>query len=133
MSHSINHSIAHILQDPACNGIYRLQAASEQVPSLDGSSLGGKEDLLLALGWALGFPDYYAPNWDALEECLLDMSWQTGPIALHLVHADTLASDLLRTLMDIFLEAGRSWAGQGRCCSLFLSGLQASDTLPLAV
>lgn len=130
---NVSPSISHILRDPACNGIYRLQTASEQVPSLDGRSLEGKEDLLQALGWALGFPDYYAPNWDALEECLLDMSWQSGPIALHLVHADALAADILRTLMDIFLEAGRSWAEQGRCCSLFLSGLQESDTLPLAV
>jgi hypothetical protein len=32
-----------------------------------------KEELLVRMGRALGFPDYYGANWDAFDECLRDL------------------------------------------------------------
>lgn len=124
-------SVAHILADPSFNGVYRLDQPSDLLPTLDGRGLDGKAGLLSALGWALEFPDYYGANWDALEECLNDMSWREGAIALRIEHADALGPELLSILVDIFTDAGESWRQAGRGCSLFLSGLKDAD-LPLA-
>lgn len=124
-------SVAHILEDARLNGVYRLERPSELLPTLDGQVLADKSGLLAALGWALEFPEYYGANWDALEECLNDMSWRSGPIALHISHADALAPELLHTLIDIFSDAAEAWHEEGRACSLFLSDQKDSE-LPLA-
>lgn len=124
-------SVAHILADPTLNGLYRLDTPSELLPTLDGRILDDKAALLAALGWALEFPDYYGATWDGLEECLNDMSWREGAIALHIEHADALGQELLHTLMDIFADAANAWGESGRACSLFLSGLKGVE-LPLS-
>ena len=76
---------------------------------------------LEALGRALDLPDYYGVNWDALEECLGDFSWRSGPIRLFLHHADAIPTGLLDTLIAVFSEAAAEWSRQGRVCSLFLA------------
>lgn len=113
-----------ILADPALNGVYRLAARAELVPVLDGDGLRGKSELLDALGRALDLPDYYGGNWDALEECLLDLSWRQGPLWLLIRRAGALPEGTRATLCDIFADAARHWAPRGRVCSLFLSGLE---------
>ena len=48
-----------------------------------------KQSTLAAIGRALHFPDYVAPNLDALEESVRDLSWlPVGPVEL--VWADGL-------------------------------------------
>lgn len=128
----MNLPVARILADPRLNGVYRLEAPSALLPTLDGRVASGKEAFLEALGRALECPDYYGDNWDALEECLNDMSWREGAIALQIEHANALGPEMLSTLMDIFTEAAQSWGTEGRCCSLFLSGLGAGAELPPA-
>jgi hypothetical protein len=36
-----------------------------------------KEELLFAIGVALGFPGYFGANWDAFDECLRDVACAT--------------------------------------------------------
>ena len=127
----MNPSIEGILADPELNGIYRLASSSEAVPSLDGRVVADKEALLAAVGWALGFPDYYGANWDALEECLTDMAWRAGPISLHIAHAGAIPTEVLDTLLEVFADAALVWREEGRVCSLFLSGIHRPE-LPLA-
>lgn len=121
-----------ILADPALNGVYRLAGEAEVVPVLDARGLGDKAALLAALGRALDFPAYYGENWDALEECLLDLSWRQGPLCLRIREAGALPADLCATLCDIFAGAAAYWAERGRVCSLLLDGIE-DDRLPVAV
>jgi len=39
------------------------------------AGIGSKSELLLYLSERLNFPPYFGHNWDALEECLSDLSW----------------------------------------------------------
>lgn len=117
-----------IMTSPALNGVYRLDLPPEELPArlvpvLDGRGLADKDELLATLGRALDFPDYYGGNWDALEECLNDLSWRDGPAWLVIRHADAIPGELLAPLLDIFAEAAETWSGEGRSCALFLSGL----------
>lgn len=57
----------------------------------DLSEVKSERELLQALGAALGFPDYYHPNWDAFDDCVGDLSRASAaPIALLAEHADHL-------------------------------------------
>lgn len=116
-----------ILGEPALNGVYRLTVPMELVPVLDAEGLKDKASLLTAIGHALDFPDYYGANWDALEECLGDLSWRTGPVWLVIQHAGAIPGDLLTILLDIFAEASCNWARLGRVFSLFLTGIEGRD------
>jgi len=106
-----------LLARAEANGVHDLRG---RVPVLDGRVLRDKVALLAAVGAALDFPPYYGHNWDALEECLNDLSWRAGPALLAIVHADALAAEELATLTDIFALAAESWRQQGRACGLIL-------------
>lgn len=58
------------------------------------AGIATKEALLSELHQRLRFPDYFGGNWDALWECIRDLSWlPDGPVVLR--HRDVpLASDL---------------------------------------
>jgi hypothetical protein len=51
------------------------------VASID-STLSDKQQLLASLAMQLQFPDYFGGNWDALDECLGDLSWLKQPRVL---------------------------------------------------
>lgn len=136
-------TLTEILHDPARNGVYRLTgewppagdvsgnlADRADIPRLDGRRCPDKDSLLEAIGHALHFPDYYGMNWDALEECLFDLSWWTGPVIVLIEHADTLDWDALATLVDIWTEAADAWAEAGRVCVLLLASADEVDTVP---
>ncbi|MBI5331821.1 MAG: barstar family protein [Betaproteobacteria bacterium] len=106
---------------PSDNGIHPLPEGEEIVPTLDARTLADKQALLAAIGEALSFPDYYGANWDALEECLTDLSWRAGPLVLHLAHAEALPEKVRETLEEVFLVAAKYWRERGRVCQLFLS------------
>jgi len=42
---------------------------------IDCSAISTKEQLLGAVATEMQFPAYFGGNWDALEECLRDMTW----------------------------------------------------------
>ena len=103
------------------NGVHRVSTPpAVTMPSLDGRLLGDKASLLAALGQALHFPGYYGANWDALDECLADLSWHSGPLRLLISHADRIPEDLRNNLIEIFVAAARQWAEAGRAFELYL-------------
>jgi RNAse (barnase) inhibitor barstar len=42
---------------------------------IDGSRIGDADELMDALAVGFSFPDYFGRNWDAVDECLRDLSW----------------------------------------------------------
>jgi len=76
-----------------------------------------KEALLEELYQRLRFPEYFGSNWDALDECIRDLSWlPTGPVVLK--HHDLpLAGDVdgQKTYLSILRDAvEKKWAVPGQ-------------------
>jgi hypothetical protein len=93
-----------------------FRAPNSLVVRLDGR-LRRKRDLLRALASGLKFPNYFGCNWDALEECLNDLSWLGQQSGIVLIHK-------YRPLADV---------GQRRVYADILRQAQANQRLPLRV
>jgi RNAse (barnase) inhibitor barstar len=76
------------------------------------ADIASKQSLLSTLAQQLVFPDYFGWNWDALEECIRDLSWlPAGEVVL--IHADVpLLNDIAnaRMYLAILHEAVRKTA-----------------------
>ena len=51
-------------------------AAGLDFTRIDVHRVHGKQAFLAAVASALEFPEYFGMNWDALHDCLTDMSWR---------------------------------------------------------
>jgi RNAse (barnase) inhibitor barstar len=83
-----------------------FRAPSWQVVCLTGK-MRRKQDLLRALASRLKFPNYFGWNWDALEECLCDLSWLKPQAGIVLLHKHLPLADLKQrqTYLDILKRA----------------------------
>lgn len=72
-----------------------------------GGPLRRKADLLRALAKELKFPEYFGWNWDAVDECMRDLSWLPDFGGVVLVHKQLpLADDEQRRIyIDILKDA----------------------------
>jgi hypothetical protein len=108
------------LKDPARSGVYRASRSDEIVDALRGSELAIaridlKRSVLDAFSQALGFPDWFGENWDALEDCLTDLSWrEAAGHVLVLEGGQALPGDEVGILIDVLTAAAEFWAGQGK-------------------
>jgi hypothetical protein len=70
-------------------------------------SIREKERLLERLAVGLKFPDYFGGNWDALIDCLSDMSWFEGREAV-IDHQSlpALPQPDLRLYLESLIDAG---------------------------
>ena len=62
-----------------------FRAPGSHIARLPGR-LGRKRDLFRALSNGLKLPAYFGHNWDALEECLRDLSWLGAGTPIVLLH-----------------------------------------------
>jgi hypothetical protein len=73
------------------SGFYRIDAAQrlrivagEALPStfhravLDGEAIQTRAEMFTALAGAFQFPNYFGRNWDAVYDCLTDLSWTSA-------------------------------------------------------
>jgi len=84
----------------------------------------GKEALMTRIAQALAFPQWFGGNWDALEDCLGDLSWSkaAGHVLLFEGAAD-LPADARGILIDVLASAAASWAERKRpFFAVFLDG-----------
>jgi RNAse (barnase) inhibitor barstar len=80
-----------------------------------GESLRTREGVFTEFATAFGFPTYFGHNWDALGECLSDLSWLETERGIGIViqsgeHAFGEDPSVLRHLVDVLHDAARSWA-----------------------
>ena len=109
------------LGDASKSGVYRAQGGDDILDATRGSRLrvsriglagaSDKEALMERIARALEFPRWFGGNWDALEDCLSDLSWSgaAGHVLLIEGGAD-LPADERGILTDILASAAASWA-----------------------
>jgi hypothetical protein len=129
------------LSDAAKSGVYRTSRSDEILAAVRGSALhvarvdvagaAGKEELIERIAQALNFPAWFGHNWDALEDCLSDLSWMTaGGYVLLIEGAGGLPLVERGTLIDILASAAASWAERKRpFFAVFLDGPLALPAL----
>ena len=127
------------LSDASKSGVYRASRADEildatrgsalQVSRIDLAGAADKQALMQRLARALEFPRWFGGNWDALEDCLADLSWsKSGGHVLLIEAAVDLPADERGILIDILASAATSWAERKR--PFFAVFLDGSPALP---
>jgi RNAse (barnase) inhibitor barstar len=113
----VNRAGVHAL---AREGSGAFDAGDEQGIGRFRVSLAGirnKKAFLDAMARALRFPDWFGRNWDALEDCLTDLSWHPAEIyVIVLTDADEFrmaAGEDYAMALRIFRAAADYWRGQG--------------------
>ena len=80
---------------------------------IDLHKVADKKSLLTAICGALNFPDYLGMNWDALNDCLTDMSWKpSAGYALLFTGLRTFSKSKpedMHVLREIFSSATQYW------------------------
>jgi hypothetical protein len=112
------------LQDPVKSGVYRASRVDAIEDALRGSKLSfariplqdvtEKTALLHRIAAKLGFPDWFGENWDALEDCLTDLSWREarGHVLAFEGFQFLPAADL-GVLIDVLITATEFWPARG--------------------
>lgn len=119
------------------SGVYRAARAEDVLAAARGLHLArirlagrvDKRALLGALAAALEFPDWFGHNWDALEDCLTDLSWIRASGHLIVIEGSAcLARDDLGVLCDVLASAAEFWAERAKpFCAVLVAG---PDRLP---
>ena len=90
-----------------------------------------RRDFLERIAWALDFPDWFGFNWDALRDCLTDLSWlSTEGFVVVLEHADALyasAPEVLDVALEVLGDAAADWGERGVPMRIYVDLDQASD------
>lgn len=93
-----------------------LAALGILAAAIDGDPLEDDRTLLAAVAEAFEFPDYFGANWDALDECLRDMSWAPAAgYVLVVTGAEGLWQRdprLAARLVRSWLFCAEDWAGR---------------------
>ena len=107
------------LRDAARSGVYRASAADAIAEATRGSQLdvvqidAHEGNLFEDLAVALGLPDWFGRNWDALEDCLGDLSWR--PAEGHvLIFRRYPGGDARGVLVDVLASSADYWRGRGK-------------------
>ena len=122
------------LSDASKSGVFRASRTDEIVDAALGSALRvsridltgaiDKQALMQRIAGALQFPTWFGANWDALEDCLGDLTWcKAGGHVLLFEGAPDLPADERGILLDILASAAANWRERGRpFFAVFLDG-----------
>ena len=109
------------LRDAEASGVYRATRIDAIEDAVRGSKLNfarirtGKTSFMRDISGALGFPAWFGENWDALEDCLVDLSW--CPAEGHVLVFEgfqVMSDDDVGILIDVLITAAEFWAEQER-------------------
>lgn len=109
------------------SGVYRAldarlapqaRAAGFDVATISLSGITGKRELLDRFAAALAFPEWFGANWDALQDCLSDLSWRDGRGQLLVIDGfealQAASRDDCGVLLDVLAESADHWLWQER-------------------
>ena len=95
---------------------------------IDGKSIERKEQLMNNLATTLRLPKTFGHNWDALEECLVDLEADGEGFVIYFDHIDRMLAanpEQFETLVEILRDAVQSWKEDGTPMAVLLSGAKA--------
>jgi RNAse (barnase) inhibitor barstar len=129
------------MKDASRSGVYRatadpvvLEVAGEaglEVVAVSLATARDKDSIMKTLAEALGFPKWFGANWDALEDCLSDLSWRDASgWVLVFRDFDALSRDDLGVLLEVLRSAAQFWAARGRPFFAVFIDPQRSLALP---
>lgn len=122
-------SAAKLLADASRAGVFHLPQRGRKALAEAAEGLGferikvslegvrDKQGFLSAVSRALTFPAWFGQNWDALDDCLSDLSWRPAPgYLVTLSHADDFRvaqpADF-HIALRIFSAAADAWRDDG--------------------
>jgi RNAse (barnase) inhibitor barstar len=74
------------------------------------SNVRTKKELLTDLSHKVNFPNYYGYNWDALWDCIRDLSWiEENEIILTYESLPDLPDNILKLYFQLLIEATFDW------------------------
>ena len=131
------------LQDASRSGTYRVSQGDEILDALRGAgfdlvridlaSISDKEQLLEYLASVLAFPRWFGHNWDALEDCLTDLSWRAADRHVLLIEGfqnlRARRPDDFGVFLDVLASSAQYWSERGR--PFFAVFLDGGNTLTL--
>ena len=85
-----------------------LEVASIEVANSE------KGELLAQIARVLGFPGWFGGNWDALEDCLCDLSWRPAQDGWLLVFHNLAPAEDFGVLVDVLAAVAEYWRDRGR-------------------
>jgi len=94
----------------------RLQSKNTLFLELKKTDIDNEKDLFTTISKQLKFPSYFGSNWDALHECLSDLSWINSTEIVVLIHSvETFQkSSVGEKLFDILKYVVENWEKQGQ-------------------
>jgi RNAse (barnase) inhibitor barstar len=112
-----------------------LQAGAERGGlawlTVDLAPAGEKVRFLADCARDLKFPETFGANWDALADCLQDLSWRPAPgYVVRFANAQVFAAAAPRdfaTAVEILGDAARYWRDRGKAFIVLVDG---APTLP---
>ena len=85
---------------------------------IDLKGLASKAGLLGRVARALNFPDWFGKNWDALNDCLTDLSWLDGRgwviIFENSKHLAARKPQVFHSAVKVFQSANDYWRQAGK-------------------
>lgn len=128
---------------PLLNGVYRMPKSMDQTRAASADlqrtaisleRIRGKQALLKALARAMNFPATFGNNWDALSDCLQDLSWlpEHGHLLVLTGLADLAAAAPadLDVLLDILGAAAVYWRQRERVFVVLADGASGLPEFP---
>lgn len=102
----------YVVDEPTCSDWMAAAAACHfHVAQLLFADQPDKAGVLDVFARELRFPDHFGHNWDALADCLGDLSWLPAPgylLVLHNAPRELLADTLLEILEDTCQHARKN-------------------------
>jgi RNAse (barnase) inhibitor barstar len=104
----------HVSRREAARGATEAERVGWRVFWLDGAGLRDKRGLMDRCDEEFSLPSHFGHNWDALQDCLNDLSWTPTTCGYLVVYdhwRDLEAADpqTHRTLMSVFETAAAYW------------------------